>query len=73
MSLLVEEHKHGLINYIDTKVKCRHLKKLTCQGALLHVFICLIPSPPGYTLYTVRTCTVVNHTGKGGRVNQREG
>jgi hypothetical protein len=21
---------HGLINYIDSKAECRHLKKLTC-------------------------------------------
>jgi hypothetical protein len=25
---------HGLINSIDTKAKCRHLKKLTCEGTL---------------------------------------
>ena len=31
--------KHGLINYIDTKAKCRHLKKLTCKGALRQSFI----------------------------------
>jgi hypothetical protein len=29
---------HGLINYIDTKAKCRH-KKLTCKGTLRQVFI----------------------------------
>jgi hypothetical protein len=29
---------HGLINYIDTKAKCRHLKKLTCKVALREVF-----------------------------------
>ncbi len=29
-----EESGHGLINYIDTKAKCRHLKKLTCKGTL---------------------------------------
>jgi hypothetical protein len=27
---------HGLINYIDTKAKCRHLKKLTCKGTSRH-------------------------------------
>jgi hypothetical protein len=37
--------EHGLINYIDTKAKCRHLKKLTCKGTLRHVFICLRPLP----------------------------
>ncbi len=30
---------HWLINYIDTKAKCRHLKKLTCKGTLWQVFI----------------------------------
>jgi hypothetical protein len=32
-------HNHGLINYIDTKAKCRHLKKLACKGTLRQVFI----------------------------------
>jgi hypothetical protein len=31
--------KHGLIQDIDTKAKCHHLKKLTCKGTLLQVFI----------------------------------
>ncbi len=30
--------RHVLINYIDTKAKCCHLKKLTCKGTLLQVF-----------------------------------
>ncbi len=30
---------HGLINYMDTKVKCRHLKKVTSKGTLRQVFI----------------------------------
>ncbi len=30
---------HGLINYIDSKAKCFHLKKLTCVGTLRHVCI----------------------------------
>ncbi len=28
--------KPWVINYIDTKDKCRHLKKLTCKGTLRH-------------------------------------
>ncbi len=28
-----------VMNYKDTKAKCRHLKKLTCKGILLQVFI----------------------------------
>jgi hypothetical protein len=34
-----EQCYHGLINYIDTKAKCRHLKKFTCQGTLRQVFV----------------------------------
>jgi len=30
---------HRLINYIDTKAKCRHLKKLTCKGTLRQLFM----------------------------------
>ncbi len=30
---------HGLINYIDTKAKCRRLRKLTCIGTLRQVFV----------------------------------
>ncbi len=33
-------------NYIDTKAKCCHLKKLTCKGTLRLVFICLRRPPP---------------------------
>ncbi len=28
---------HGLINYLDTTAKCRHLKKFTCKGTLRQV------------------------------------
>ncbi len=30
---------HRLVNYIDTKVQCCHLKSLTCKGILRQVFI----------------------------------
>jgi hypothetical protein len=36
----VYDFPHELINYIDTKAKCRHLKKLTCKGTLRQVFVC---------------------------------
>jgi hypothetical protein len=36
---------HGLINYMNTKAKCRHLQKLTSKGTLQQVFICLRPPP----------------------------
>ncbi len=29
---------HGLINYIDTKAKCRHLKKFTCGQMCIRVY-----------------------------------
>ena len=32
-------YSYGLINYKDTKAKCRHLKKLTCKMTLRQVFI----------------------------------
>jgi hypothetical protein len=31
--------RHGLINFIDIKAKCCHLKKLPCKGTLQQVFI----------------------------------
>ncbi len=40
-----EDVQHGLINFIDTKAKCRHLKKFTCIGTLGQVFVCLRPPP----------------------------
>ncbi len=36
---LPNSHALGLIIYVDTKTKCRHLKKLTCKGSLRQVFI----------------------------------
>jgi hypothetical protein len=44
--MTVMGYSHWLINYIDTKAKCRHLKKLTCKGTLRQVFICLRSSGP---------------------------
>ncbi len=35
---------HGLINYLDTTAKCRHLKKLTFKGTYRQVSEA--PSPP---------------------------
>jgi hypothetical protein len=31
--------QNGLIYYVDTKAKCRHLKKITCKGTMRNVFI----------------------------------
>jgi hypothetical protein len=31
--------KHGLINCVDIKAKCRYLKKLSCEGTLRQLFI----------------------------------
>ncbi len=30
--------KHGLKNYMDTKAKCRHLKKLTLRQVFIRVY-----------------------------------
>ncbi len=44
---------HGLINYIDTKEKCRHLKKITFKGTLVQVCVYLFEglSSPHMTPY----------------------
>ncbi len=39
----VYDFPHDLINYIDIKAKCRHLKNLTCKGTFRQVFIRLRP------------------------------
>jgi hypothetical protein len=40
---------HGLINYIDTKAKCRHLKKWTRKGTFAAgVYLSEAPSPPRF-------------------------
>ncbi len=36
---VLKKTEHELINYIDTKAKCRYLKKLTCKGILRQVII----------------------------------
>jgi hypothetical protein len=36
---LIDADNLRLINYIETKAKCRHLKKLTCTKTLRQVFI----------------------------------
>jgi hypothetical protein len=62
----------GLIKYIDTKAKWRHLKKLTYKGTLRQLFICLGPrnSYPPYTLYVYTVYLFIQ--GRGGELNQRE-
>ncbi len=46
---------------MDPKAKCRHLKKLTCNGTLRRVFIYFYTFPPPAV-----THDVLIHTGKGG-------
>jgi hypothetical protein len=55
--------------YKNYRRQCRHLKKLTCKGTLLQVFICLrlrtpYALPPPYT-QCIRVYSVPFHTGKG--------
>jgi hypothetical protein len=62
---------HGLINYIDTKAKCRHLKNLSVKefcGRCLSVR----GPPPLHTVY-VFTFYSFNREGEGGRAYQRDG
>jgi hypothetical protein len=33
-----DEAGHGLVNYLDTKAKCRQLKKFTCKGTAAGVY-----------------------------------
>jgi hypothetical protein len=53
------------IKLIEGNAKCCHLKKLTCNGTLQQVFICLRPRipylPPPHTLYT----NILTNIGKG--------
>ncbi len=41
---------HGLLNYIDTKAKCRHLKKLPVN---VQFFRICRTGPPGYTAWRI--------------------
>ncbi len=77
--------RHGLVNYIDTKAKCRHLKFFSYKEILRQVFICLkppylseVPSPlwphppPPYILYTCMLCTYSHREGgRGGDEPER--
>jgi hypothetical protein len=58
---------HVQINYIDTKDKCRHLKKLTCKATGVYQSEApshpMTPLPP-YTLFTYL------HREGGGELNQ---
>jgi hypothetical protein len=56
------------IRFIEGNAKCRHLKKLTCEGTLRKVFICLRPRTPAPYLHTVYMYTVYLFTqGRGKR------
>jgi hypothetical protein len=51
--------RNGLMNYKDTKAKCRHLTKFTYKGTLRQVLICL--NPP--LTYRIHTCTFSHREG----------
>jgi hypothetical protein len=51
--------KHGLINFIDTNAKCRHLTKINLHSDF-PAGVYLSEAPPPLTLYAY-------HTGKGRR------
>ncbi len=74
----VNTEAHGLINYIDSKAKCRHLNKFTCKGicgmclSVWGLFHPMTPYPPSShcILYTLLNR---EERGRGGEMNQREG
>ncbi len=78
---LMERGVHGLINFIDAKAKCRHLKKWPVhKGTSRQVFICLRPSPliwphtpPLHTVYCMSKLYTYSQVRGGGEMNQREG
>ncbi len=61
---------HGLMNYIDTKANCRHLKKLTWEGDFAAGFYLSVT----HCTTQYATCTYSHREGgEGGRENQGEG
>jgi hypothetical protein len=36
---LIRQGGNGLVNYIETKAKCRHITILACKGTLQEVFV----------------------------------
>jgi hypothetical protein len=48
---------HGLINYIDTKAKCRHLKRFTSKGVFLFEAQNAVPPPPPPPTHCIRVYT----------------
>ncbi len=71
-----ENSTHGLINYIDTKAKCSHLKIWPVKGLCGRCLSVWGPEPQHPpSLHTVYVYTVYLFTQRkgGGRLNQREG
>jgi hypothetical protein len=70
---------HRLINYLDTKTKCRHLQKFRDFAASFYLSEApsppMTPYPPPPVTHCMRVYSVRIHTGKGegGKANQREG
>jgi hypothetical protein len=64
--------RHGLINYIDTKPKCRHLKSWPVKGLCSGVYRSEAPSlsydpiPRLHTVYLHTVYLLLIHTEKGG-------
>jgi hypothetical protein len=56
-----EGQVHGLINFMNTKAKCRHLKKLTCTGTLRQVFIGVyrLEIPPFMLVFSTQHCELL--------------
>jgi hypothetical protein len=50
---------YGLINCIDTKAKCRHLKILTCKGTLRQVFIRVFRYSLSWLVFSTEFCELL--------------
>jgi hypothetical protein len=54
-------HMHGLINYLDTKENCCHLKKLTCKEIFLQGFIVVhrLERHPDMLVFSTQLCELL--------------
>jgi hypothetical protein len=48
LKIVSDDKEHGLINYVYTNAKCRHLKKFTYRDFAAGVYLSEDPSPPTF-------------------------
>jgi hypothetical protein len=72
MCMAWESRKIGLI---ESNVKCRYLKKLTCKETLrqeFYLFEALSPPKPPYPPPLLHTVNVYSHMGRGGKLTREK-